>query len=240
MKRVFLVSSIIVLFYSTSIFAQSSSPQQWEYKEVSTNFIEELNVLGKNGWELVSFFKLESYGNSYIFKRPYIAERTKKENDEIREKEKLLQSQLIDLDKVEAQSVQKENERKANEKIETAIRKIKGFSIVSIKVFSWLPTEENRRISAEVIIDASKELLKDGNKYRSSEADKLIKQIALDVYKLLELKPKYAGQEPFINQEYSNESGVQIKLSVGVNFNGTLKILTQGIIQGDWEKSQYP
>jgi hypothetical protein len=237
MKKMFLVSSIILLFYSAGVFAQNNL-QQWEYKEVSTSVPEDLNVLGKNGWEMVSFFKQESLRTSYIFKRPYIAERTKKENDEIREKEK--KSQLIDLDIIEAQSTQKEKERKANEKIETAIRKLKGFSIFLINTSSSIPDENSRRVSSEVVIDASDYLLKDGNKYRSSEAYKLSKNIADEIYKLVELKPKYAGQEPFINQKSANESSVNIKLSLIANVNGVLQTLTIGIIQGEWEKSQYP
>ena len=186
---------------------------------------------------------LESNPNRLIFKRPYDAERSRQEAylQKNSEQNRQPQVEFINLDEVEKQSSQKEDEEKARYRIEQAIKGIKGFSIVSFKPNVWFPSINDRRVGGEVVIDGSKELLKDGNKYRASEVDKFIRQAANEIYKAAELKPRYANQGTFRERSYNpNENGVNIKISVVVNYKGVVKTLAEGVVQGDWEETQRP
>lgn len=212
----------------------------------------EFDRLGTLGWELVGILPMNSGEQSnigfakFIFKRRLNFQRSQYESEELKKltqelnNKKPTEPEFIDLDAVNAQSTQKEKERRANEKIEQTIRKIQGYSIISVKGTSWFPSQDDRRVTAEVVIDGTKELLKDRNKFRSSEVRNFIRQAASEIFKAAELKPLYGNQEPF--QEYydSNIKGVNIKLSVVVNYNGKTKTLAEGAVFGNWLESQYP
>ena len=53
--------------------------QQWEYKifdihkyDYDEQKIEQLNLLGKQGWEVIAPFNLNGYTNKVILKRPIV------------------------------------------------------------------------------------------------------------------------------------------------------------------------
>ena len=239
---------ISVCILSLAAFAFTTTAQtavtHWEYLEVKENSNFNFNDLGQKVWELTGLTFIENQSTRFIFKRPYDAERSRQETELQKNNEQNRQPQVefVNLDEIEKQSSQKEAEEKAKYRIEQAIKSIKGFSIVSLKSFAWFPNIPNikdRRISGEVIIDGSKELLKDGNKYRASEVDKFIRQAANELYKSAGLKPRYANEEIFTYHN-SGGNGVKVKISVVVNYKGVAKTLAEGVVQGDWEESQSP
>lgn len=233
MRSLILFCLLSPALLTSAAFAQKES-QQWEYLEVDGYTSRSLNELGKKGWELVVFGRFEGAPVKFIFKRPFDAERSRMEAENAAQSEpQQARAQFIDLDFADAVSDRKERERRADEKIEQAIRKIKGFAVVSVKPASWFPSANDRRARADVVIDASKELLKDGNKYRSSEAAEFIRRAALEIYKAAELKPKYQNQEPFQTSFQPNLRGVNIKLSVIVSYNGNSKTVAEGAVVGD-------
>lgn len=236
MRKSILFCFLFLALFSEIATAQYES-QQWEYFEINEYSSVSLNELGKKGWELIGFHQPEGQPIRFILKRPYLAERTRLEAGQKAKKEP--QIDFVDIDLTNAQSEQKEKERKADEKINQLIRKIKGYSIISVKTNSWFPNANDRRVCAEIVIDASKDLLKDETKYRSSEAKTFIRQAALEIFKATELKPKYANQEPFQEYYSANEKGVNIKLTVVVKYNGETKILAEGAAQGDWLETHY-
>ena len=231
---------ILAAFVSTTM--AQTAVTHWEYLEVNENSNFNFNDLGQKGWELTAVISLESNPNRLIFKRPYDAERSRQEaySQKNNEQNRQPQVEFVNLDEVEKQSSQKEGEEKAKSRIEQAIKSVKGFSIVSLKPSAWFPSINDRRIGGEVVTDGSKELLKDGNKYRASEVDKFIRQAANEIYKAAKLKAQYAGQEAFLPYYYPNKTGVNIKLSVVVNYKGATKTLAEGVVQRDWEETQKP
>jgi hypothetical protein len=233
------VCLLILAAVGFTTMAQTAT-KQWEYLVFYENTSISLNDLGQKGWELAGLTSSEGSSIRYIFKRPYDVERSRQEAElkKTNEQNRQEQVEFVNLDKVEEQSSQKEDEEKAKYRIEQAIKSIKEFSIVSLKPYAWFPSINDRRVGGEVIIDGSKELLKDGNKYRSSEVDKFIRQAANKIYKAAGLKPRYANQETFGTDYDPNANGVNIKLAVVVNYKGIVKTLAEGIVQGDWEQTQ--
>lgn len=227
---------ILVAFVFTTM-AQTTA-KQWEYLIVNAS--GDLNSLGQKGWELAGLTSHEGSIFQFILKRPYDAERSRQEAElkKANEESKQPQPEFVNLDEVEKQSAQKEREEKAKNRIEQAIRSIKEFSIVSLKINSSLPDSRNRSISGEVVIDGSRELLKDGNKYRSSEVDKFIRQAANEIFKAAGLKPRFASGEEVFTYYISSRNGVNIKLSVIVNYKGVVKTLAEGFVQGGSEETQ--
>ena len=246
-KKIFLCA-LFLLCGSFSLVAQTVN-QQWEYLIWAEYGDPNFNDLGQKSWELVGVVPPSlSEGTTngvakFIFKRPFDSFRSsqeaelKKRNEE---QTKQAQVEFINLDAVEIKSAQKEDEEKAKAKIGQAIKQVKGFSVLSFKPYAWFPSVNDRRIGGEIVIDGSKELLKDSNKYRSSEVDKFIRQAANEIYRAAELKPKYANQEPFAPYFGGYTAGVSFKLSIVVIYNGVTKTLAEGIIQGDWDKTPKP
>ena len=242
----FMFKIISVCILSLAAFAFTTTAQtalkQWEYLVVNEYEGVNFSDLGQKGWELTGLTFIENQSTRFIFKRPYDAERARQEAELQRTNEQNRQPQIefVNLDEAEKQSSQKENEEKAKSRIGQAIKSVKGFSIVSFKPNAWFPNNNARRIGGEAVIDGSKELLKDGNKYRASEVDKFIRQAANEIYKAAQLKPHFANQEIFGTYYNPNATGVNIKLSVVVNYKGAMKTLATGVVQGDWEESQRP
>lgn len=205
----------------------------------------EFDRLGKLGWELVGILPMNSGEQSnisfakFIFKRPLNVARSQSEAEDLKKITEELKIPLaktpdfVDADLLKAQSDQKQKEKEANEKIEQALKRIRGYSIISIKGLSWFPNKNDQRIAAEVVIDGTKELLTDGNKYSSSESRDFIRKVASEIFNVAELKP-LNNQEFF--QEYfnPNSNGVNIKLSVVIKNNEKTKTVAEGSIVGIW------
>ena len=245
-KKLFLCA-LFLLCSSFSLVAQTTN-QQWEYLVINEGE-KNLNDLGQQNWELVGVVPPSlSDGTTngiarFIFKRPFDAFRNsqeaelKKKNEE---QSRQSQVELVNLDALEIQSARTEDEEKAKAKIEQEIKRIKGFSILSFKPYASIPNAIDRRIGGELVIDGSKELLKDGNKYRASEVATFIRQAGNEIYRMIDLTSKDANQEPFVPYFYGYRTGVTIKLSVVVIYNGVTKTLTEGTVQGDWEATRKP
>ena len=245
-KKIFLCA-LFLLCSSFSLVAQTTN-QQWEYLVISENE-KNLNDLGQQNWELVSVVPpglndgYSTGSTRFIFKRPFDVLRNSREAElkkRLEEQSRQSQVELVNLDALEIQSAQKEDEEKAKAKIEQEIKRIKGFSVLSFKPYAWFPNANDRRIGGELVIDGSKELLKEGNKYRASEVAKFIRQAGNEIYRMIDLTSKGDNQEPFLPYFNGYRRGVIIKLSVVVIYNGVTKTLAEGTIQGDWEATRKP
>ncbi len=248
MSKKIILCVLFLLFGAFSLVAQTEE-KQWEYLVIFDDGTNDINDLGRKNWELIGIAPSginDGYTTGparFIFKRQYNFERNKYETELKKKNEgqsNQPQVEFVNLDVVEKQSAQKVNEEKVKAKLAQAIKQVKGFSILSFKPYAWFPNANDKRAGGEIVIDGSKELLKDGNKYRSSEVDEFIRRTANEIYEAFGLKPKYANQPPFTPYFQVNAPGVNIRLSVVVIYNGVTKTLAEGAVQGDWEDTQTP
>jgi hypothetical protein len=130
----------------------------------------------ESGWELVGVSTSENFHALY-FKRLYNKARTENEivwlkKEFEKESPKPAASSLIDLDTIEnKQKLDAFNQSEVS-RMRTALEQISGLPIKIISVASEAVSVRNPRAGAEIVLDATPVLLKDGNRYRSSDADK--------------------------------------------------------------------
>ena len=213
----------------------------------------EFDRLGKLGWELVEILPVSSNDqpvsdlSKFVFKRKSDPNRSLRESEELKNllaeikitpPNVVKTTDLIELDRANYEARQNEAADTARLKLEQAVKNVKGFSIVSVNSSAWFPNNNDRRVRAEVVIDASKDLLRNGNQYRASEADKFIRQAANEIYKAAQLKPQYVNQEPFATYSDANQRGVIVKIIVVVGYNGTTKTVSEGFVQGGWDETE--
>lgn len=209
----------------------------------------EFDRLGKLGWELVSSIPLFdanqnlSFSSSkFIFKRLFDAERSNYEKEQqklLLEKLKNVHSEepeIVDLDRVESINKQNQVNNQVAGKLEQKLKSITKFKIVDIKSSAYI-SANNKNVRSEITVDATQTLLKDGNKFRSSEAKEFIRQVAEEVYKTVGFKPRYAN-EPFFEDNIYNQNGngTFIQIKVVVNVNGKYLTVAEGKVQGIWDE----
>ena len=245
-KKIFLCA-LFLLCSSFSLVAQTTN-QQWEYLVINEGE-KNLYDLGQQNWELVSVVPPSlSDGTTngiarFIFKRPFDVLRNSREAElkkRLEEQSRQSQVELVNLDALEIQSARTEDEEKAKARIAQAIKQVKGFSVLSFKPYASFFNVNVPSIGGEIVIDGSKELLKEGNKYRASEVAKFIRQAGNEIYRMIDLTSKGDNQEPFLPYFSGYQPGVSIKLSVVVIYNGVTKTLAEGTVQGDWETTRKP
>lgn len=208
----------------------------------------EFDRLGKLGWELVSTIPLFdgnqnfSFSSSkFIFKRVFNAERSQREAEELTKlinelKNNQLQSKpqiadLIELDRADILAEQNKTADKIKTKLELAIKNASPATIVNLRVDYQ---SSNKTIYSELVVDGSSALLKEGKKYRASEAKEFARRIATVIFNKIGL-----GKVPSNNNFYyddgsfENRGNVVIKLSVIINYNGQNREVAQGYINGN-------
>lgn len=198
-----------------------------------------LDEMGKRGWELISVASAEI--KSFVFKRPFIATRSAKETAELEKLEQdvkagikpvVKKEPLVDLDRADARAADDALANQAKSKLEQAIRNAGLESLVSVKTQY---SSYSRESWAEVMIDGSAQLLKDGNKYRETEAKKYVNEVADKLFKNSGLQ-----QVPGTDRYYFDIGGVSkrgeivINLSVFIKYNGRDSIVSRGAITGNW------
>ena len=239
-KKSFIVLCLL-LFCSIISFAQNVNRQnetQWEYLIVYNS--SEFNELGKKGWELVGVSS-----DGYFFKRPLDEERTKHEanlqynkylEDEKAKEEKV---KFTDLDAVAYFEDKKAQEDIAKEKLKQLLKSFKGYEIISSEINANFPRTDNRFLKAKIVIDATKSLLIDGYKYRSSEVSKYVQNAKNDVLKLFPVKPENFGRKvDFYNTDsiptYGN--GIFIQITVVGKFKDTSQTFANGYTKINWDQ----
>ena len=218
---------------------------------VSVRAQASLEWMKDSGWELVGVATNDQYYGLY-FKRPYNKTRT---DDEIKkistEFEKDIPKPtdnklLVDLDAFEAQQKVAEFDKKEELKLRTALEGIKDLPVRIVSVSSGSLAANRTRVGAEIVVDATSVLLKDGNKYRSSDADRYFKEIVPQIADRINLSynrnsrlQSYAQDitrgsfKPVIGN-YTFYDGVNLKISVVVNYKNQPIVVAQSTIRGEW------
>jgi hypothetical protein len=203
----------------------------------------QMDTLGKFGWELVSIVGVIGGDQEMVFRRPYDPDQSKAEAALIREEgERLLaaqkdlaaelaQADFVDLDATERAAATTETRQKEEARLRAAIQGLNNSAIVDIRVVSTARAPEGSDVTAEVVVDGSSQLLKDGNKYRASEALTLAKQIALEIYNAAGLKQGYSFMTP-ASGFYGGE--VKVSVSIRVSKQGKQKIVATANVGGQW------
>lgn len=215
-----------------------------------------LDSLGKVGWELIAVIPQnagESGSNQadaqFVFKRRFDAARSQREA----EQQKLRETQatektpaqattkkieFVDLDRAEIVAAQKSVEAKAAARLEQALKNLKDISFADVKVRAYFQPNAEPRTQAEIVIDGSRVLLKD-NKYRASEAQTYLRQIATDIFNRVGLRKSDINNDFFLpNYGYFNQNNdsppVQIRVSLNVAVGDQTKTVAVGFISGVW------
>lgn len=211
----------------------------------------ELDRIGKLGWQLVGIMPANVNDNpslensKFIFKRKLDLARSEREAEELK---KLLDeiktnppkpiniTNLIELDTADFFAQQNEVADKAKARLEQAI---KNTSITSIVNLTTRYNSNGKQTYAEIVVDGSSALLKDGNKYRLSEAKTYTRQIAVELFNKIGLK-QVSPNEDFYKEQgsggFSYQGEVSILLSVAIKYNGTTRNITSGYINGNWSE----
>jgi len=205
----------------------------------------------ESGWELVGVSTSENFHALY-FKRLYNKARTENEivwlkKEFEKESPKPAASSLIDLDTIEnKQKLDAFNQSEVS-RMRTALEQISGLPIKIISVASEAVSVRNPRAGAEIVLDATPVLLKDGNRYRSSDADKYYQDAVKLILEKIQVMSSYSGEsnaQNISNGRYKpveigkfglNTYNITIKLSVIVNYNNKQNIVAQNWIYGRWQ-----
>jgi hypothetical protein len=211
----------------------------------NANYQAVLDDLGKAGWELVSVIPpAENQVVSYIFKRQFDRSRSQKETAEIERLERdakagitptVKKEPLVDLDRADVKAADDAIANRAKARLEEAIKNAGLGSLVSVRTQY---NSSSRETWAEVTIDGSGILLKDGNKFRTSEAKKYVSEVAAELFKKSGLQ-----QVPGTDKYYFENGGVDkrgeivINLAVFIKYNGRDNYVGRGAITGNWMAS---
>ena len=218
-----------------------------------------IDSLGKNGWELVGIVPPDlKNGTSspnetgLIFKRKFDRNRSEREFKYWRRREltqiaKFEQTspdpnEIIDLDDLELRKKTVDLRRDDERKLRQALEKVKNVSLKINKVSSGSYYSEKQAkffdAFADVTIDGSAALLKDGNKFRFSEAKKYLKEKADDIFNQIGLRAAKSGDQTlptfFENGFESGRGNTLIKINLVLNYQGKSKTVTEGFLRGDF------
>lgn len=207
----------------------------------------EFDRLGKLGWELVGVLPMNSGEQSsinyakFIFKRRFDAARSQYEAEEQKRlleelKNKSPQTRtsdvgFIELDQAEFTAKEKETSDKIRANFEQAVRSAN----IKADISRFEYNTRRKDIYAEITVDGSATLLKDGNKYRLSEAKVFLRQVADELFNKIGLKP-VSATEDFFNEHgsFSNRGNVTVRIVVNVSNNERIKNVVSGYITGNW------
>lgn len=186
-----------------------------------------LDWIGKSGWELVGAISTGENNSvtKLVFKRPYNEQVTKREIEEleksVKEQTKAPPTVLVDLDAQEAKQKLNEFNRQEEQKLRTALSKINNLPIKVVNVKSTAYALNKTRLAVEIVVDGTSALLKDGNKYRSSEAKNYLQEIAKQVSDSLDLINNSFNQSYSrfqIGKLANNYGRISIGITVVVNY----------------------
>jgi hypothetical protein len=246
------------LMVSTSSFNDKENivpPEKWMgRRQGNTGFLQETSIqnefdrLGKLGWELVGILPMNSGEQGaigfakFIFKRRLNAARSLVEAEELKKlivelnARKPRDPDFVDLDKAEIISKDQQTSSQIKKKLEEKLKSITKFSVTDIKTTASI-SPNFKTVRGEITVDGSRILLKDDNKYRSSEVNSFIRQVADEVYKVVGLQPRYDNDQPFEDNIYNqNGNGTFIQIKITVNSNGKIQTLAEGKVQGNWSE----
>lgn len=214
------------------------------------SYQKEFDRLGRFGWELVSVtppnYENSSgngqlQGSQFVFKRVFDAARTSREAEEKQKLDEQFQissaqtkqnkPEIIDLDALESQQ-KTENLRRADEqKLRQDLENVKNVAVKVKQIRSFSIPDRGFNASAEIEIDGSAVLLREGNKFRLSEAEKYLKEKSIDVFNQIGLRTANISDQPISTYRRNNEN-ISIKVSLVLNYQGTSKTVSQTLLSG--------
>lgn len=204
----------------------------------------QMDTLGRFGWELIGIVGVIGGDQEMVFRRAYDPEQSKTEAALIREEgERLLavrreviadlaQADFVDLDATERAAAIAQTRQNEEARLRTAIASLNNPAIANVKIVSTALSSDSSAVTVEVTVDGSSELLKEGNRYRSTEARAMANQIATAIYQAAGLKSDY-GSDP--SSYLSHTLGeVKISSSVRVSYQGKQKTVATANAGGKW------
>ncbi len=219
------------------------------YQDTSTQ--NEFDRLGKLGWELVGIVpggagesQASTENSRFIFKRQFDVARSARESEESKQLANELKNNspnkvktefLVELDRAEILNKTNEIAENAKRNLEQIINNPSVISINNVQTYY----PKNTKLGfADIVVDGSSVLLKDGNKYRLSEAKKYARQIATEIFNKLGLRQISPNEDFFSENGVSGSRGeVFITLSIVINHNGAPRQVAGGNINANWAET---
>lgn len=215
-----------------------------------------LDWLSESGWELVGFVPAGESPHHIYFKRHYNKARTEREIAWLKQKlqkdiqgltvkRKIVRNELVDLDALEKKQKIDDYNKAAEAKLRAALEQLKDLPLRIVNVISIAKTTGQTIIGAEIVLDGTSALLKDGNKYRSSDAAKYFSESVNQILDRLNVSGKKVGGgntaliangsvTPVIGEFYFYQEGLTLKVTVIVNSQNKENIVAQGNAEGKW------
>ena len=199
----------------------------------------QMDTLGKFGWELIGVVGAIAGDQELLFKRPFNPGQSKLEAALIkREGEILLAGQnaeaiklanklkskvdLVDLDAAERAEAIDKNRRSQEDRLKKSIAEYSTYPIMNVTVRSSADSPTSTRVRADIIVDGSAVLLKDGNSYRKSEAELLAKKVTEELSKIAGIQKNTWTDE------------VQLAVSIKVSYRGASEIVAEESVHGKY------
>lgn len=219
-----------------------------------------LGWLKASGWEMTGVVLWEQSASTELyFKRPYNAVRTKSEIEKLKKtledavsgaSKPVAPPILIDLDRADERQKTDERDRAEEARLRSALGKVKDLPVTVVSVTGGAASPTAPRVAAEIVLDATGALLKNGNQYRASEAEKYAKDAATLIADAARIKMErpvegraraisYKSFTPAkIGTPFNFYDEIDIRISVVLNVNGKQIIVWQGWIIGKWLPNQ--
>lgn len=235
-------------------FSESYRFYKYLNRNISFRGESALDRIGKAGWELVGVVNSNSEGSAarLIFKRKYNKEHTDEEIKELKKWELSVITDepapsrnfnIIDVDLVESNQTIVNYNRSQEQKLRNILEKIKDlpFRIVSVKSNSKVVGQT--ALGAELVVDATKILLKDNKTYSSSETEKYFREVLEKIINQIPLEwlteqlPSQAkaisekGYRIQIGDFNSFSDGIYLKTSLVIEFQGQENVVDVGYLR---------
>lgn len=204
----------------------------------------QMDKLGKFGWELVGIVGAIGGDQQMVFKRRFDPEQSKKEAELVRqegdkllaakkqEEERLVKlaanpaQELLELDQYEKDSARAKTRQNEEMRLNEALGGMNDPRILSIAVSSTADNPNDSEAQVKIVYNGTEELLKDGNKYRKSEAEKLALGIARRACAAAKLKGTT------VDSTWARE--INITVNISINYQGRSLVVASGVAAGNW------
>jgi hypothetical protein len=220
-----------------------------------------LGWLKDSGWEMTGAVSSEQSNLTYLyFKRPYKAVRTKNEVEKLKKAKEVSTAVaskpapppiLIDLDRADESQKTDERDRADETRLRSGLGKVKDLPVTVVSVTGQGTSPTVPHVAAEIVLDATGALLKNGNEYRASEVEKYGKDAANLIADTARIKMgntvvegraraiSYKSFAPVkIGTPFVPYDDIGIRISVVLNGKGGQIIVWQGWISGKWLPNQ--
>ena len=207
-----------------------------------------MDTLGKYGWELVSVVGAIGGDQEMLFKRPYDENRSKQEEELIRQEgenlRKILEAEraratrtapsteLVDLDEVERIEARNANRRTQEVRFKSATSSLMTGPISTKSVLSNARTDSDVDLTAIIEVDGTSRLLTEGNKYRTSQAKALAESTLKSIMSAAGIREERAyGSDTSIAYILGK---VKVSVDVVITFGGKEKVVATARSGGSW------